>query len=106
MLLSSIVKMSSGKKDVREFKKEISNEVETYKKLLSTNSTRIPIIFEEDADLDSINFTQLFSLIQTGQLDAYESSYIADAITLSEHFNCLKESDAYLLESIVVDLSN
>ena len=106
MLLSSIVKLSTVDKDLSDFKTEIKNEVETYKRCLSKKGARIPIIFEEDADLLTINFKQLIHIINTGQLDAYEASYIADAITLSERFNYLNESDAYFIESIVLNSSS
>ncbi len=103
MLLSSIVKASNFEIDINQFRKEINDEVANYKKFLKKKGVSIPILLEEDADLAKVNVDKLRHFVQTGQLDMYEGSYIADALTLSEAFNCLSEKDAYVIESLVLD---
>lgn len=103
MLLSSLFKVSNSDISVTEFRGEIKDEVAKYKELLKKKGVSIPIFLNEDIDLLSIDIKKLFDVISTERFDKYESSYIADAITLSESYNGLDENDAYLIESLVLD---
>jgi hypothetical protein len=103
MLLSSLMKVSSSEISISQFKAEIKEEVANYKELLRKKGVNIPILLEEDIDLSFIDIKQLLDIVNMGQLDKYEASYIADALTFSESYNCLNETDAYLIESLVLD---
>ena len=97
------MKVSNFEISICHFREEIKDEVANYKELLGKKGVSIPIIFKEDMDLTLIDIKKLFEVIKTGQLDNYETSYIADALTLSESYNNLNENDAYLIESLVLD---
>ena len=102
MLLSSLKKVLNHELSFTHFKEEISDEVANYKKLLGKKGANIPIHVREDIDLLFIDINQLLEATRTGHLDKYESSYIADALTLSESFKNFNDQDAYLIESLIL----
>ena len=103
MLLCWLKKVSDSQMSVAELRRQINNEVQNYKTLLGKTGVSVPVILEEDIDLSGFNIERLFEVLQNGNLDEYEISYIADALTLSESAAKLTEVDWYLIESFILE---
>lgn len=105
MLLSEIKKVIKREVSIVDFKKEISTEVEKYKKLSKQKGARNPIFLKEDIEyfFTVADFQILENLIKTGELSEYEGSYIADAILLSSKIEFSDPSIIDQIESLVVE---
>lgn len=105
MLLSEIKKLIQGKVAIVDFKKEISAEVEKYKKLSKQKGATNPIFLKEDIEyfFSVADFQVLNNLIKIGELSEYEGSYIADAILLSSKIEFSDPSLIDQIENLVVE---